>query len=254
MNRFITCTALGLVLGLAPALAQDQPPADDTQAPPAAAEQPAQHPEAVPSEPSQPSDPAAPIPGDTSEAPYPASPPSAEGPESEPASPSAEAPSSEPASPSAEAPSSEPASPRSAEAPQPIEPAAPKSAEASGDTQFLTKQESSDYLASSLIGQSVHNAQDEVIGDITDLVSDESGKFVAVVIGSGGFLGMGRKDVALRFEDLKFSRDENNDVKVIANLSKDILASAPDYETLSEQSVSVGASDTGDQRGASEAQ
>ena len=214
MNRFLASTALGLVLGLAPALAQDQPPADDTQAPPAATEQPAQPPEAMPSEPS---DPGAPIPGDTSEAqPDPAMPPSAEAP-------------------------SEPASPPSAEAPQSIEPAAPKSAEAPSDSQFLTKQESTDYLASNLIGQSVYNAQDEVIGDINDLVSDESGKFAAVLIGAGGFLGMGEKDVALRFEDLKIARDENNNIKLIANLSKDVLASAPDYETLTEQDVTVGA-------------
>jgi hypothetical protein len=223
MNRLLTCTALGLVLGLAPALAQD-----DTQAPPAAVEQPALPSEAVPSEPSQPSDPAAPIPGDTSEAPNPALPPAAEAPESE------------PALPSAEAPSSEPASPPSAEAPQSIEPAAPKSAEAPSGTQFLTKQESSDYLASNLIGESVYNSQDEVIGDINDLVSDETGKFVAVLIGTGGFLGMGEKDVALRFEDLRFTRDESNDIKVIANMSKDMIASAPDYEKLSEQSVAVG--------------
>jgi hypothetical protein len=204
------------VLGLAPALAQDQPPADDTQAPPAAAEQPAQPSEVMPSEPSQPTDPGAPIPGDTSEAPQP-----------EPALP-----------PAAEAPS-EQASPPSAEAPS--EPAAPKSAEAPSGTQFLSKQESTDYLASSLIGQSVYNAQDEVIGDINDLVSDQSGKFVAVLIGAGGFLGMGEKDVALRFEDLKFTRDENNNIKMIADLSKDVLASAPDYETLSEQDIAVGA-------------
>lgn len=214
MNRFMTCTALGLVLGLAPALAQDQAPVDEPQAPPAAAEQPAQPPEALPAEPSQPSDPAAPIPGDTSEVPNPALPPSAEVP-------------------------SEPASPPAAEAPQSIEPAAPKSAEAPSG-QFLTKQESTDYLASDLIGASVYNAQDEVIGGITDLVSDESGKFVAAVIGSGGFLGMGQKDVALRFEDLRISRDEANDIKVVANLSEDVIASAPDYEKLSEQSVAVG--------------
>ena len=122
-------------------------------------------------------------------------------------------------------------------------------------TQFLMKQESGDYLASSLIGKSVYNSQDEVIGDINDLVTDESGKFVAVLIGHGGFLGMGEKDVAIRFEDLKLTRDEDNDIKVIANMSQDTLASAPDYEKLSEQNVSVGASDSDDvrdQKGASE--
>ena len=219
MNRFITCTALGLVLGLAPALAQDQPPADDTQAPPAASSEQPALPEVMPSEPSEPSDPAAPIPGDTSEAPNPALPPSAE------------------------APAAPEASPPSAEAPQPIEPAAPKSAEApTSGTQFLSKQESSDFLASSLIGQSVYNSQDEAIGSISDLVTDESGKVVAVLIGTGGFLGMGQKDVAMRFEDLKLAREEDNNLKVIANIDKDTLASAPDYEKLSEQDVTVGSS------------
>jgi hypothetical protein len=236
MNRFLTCTALGLVLGLTPALAQ-QPPADDAANPPAL-EQPAQ-PEAVPSEPAAPSDPAAPVPGDTSEM--------------APSQPDATLPQS------SEAPQSiEPAAPpsSSAEAPQSIEPAAPKSADAadaSGGTQFLLKQESGDYLASNLIGKSVYNSQDEVIGDINDLVSDEGGKIVGVLLGSGGFLGIGEKDVAIRFEELKLARDENNDIKVIVNLDQETLAAAPDYEKLSEQAVSVGASDDkSDGRGSSQ--
>lgn len=241
MNRLLSCTALGLVLGLSPALAQDQLPADDTQAPPAV-EEPALPSEAMPSQPSEPSDPAAPIPGDTSEAPNPASPPSAEAPQPDQASP-----------PSAEAPAApDQASPPSAEAPQPIEPAAPKSAEASGGAQFLSKQESGDVLASNLIGESVYNGQDEAVGGINDLVTDESGKVVAVLIGAGGFLGMGQKDVAIRFEDLRFVREEDNGIKVIADLNQDTLASAPDYETLAEQQLAVGSSksdreDTGGQ-------
>jgi hypothetical protein len=216
------------VLGLAPALAQDQPPADDAQTPPAASEQPATPPEAMPSQPSEPSGPAAPAPGDTSEM--------------MPSQPDADLPKA------SEAPQPDATSPQSSEAPKSIEPAAPKSAEAAGGAQFLSKQESTDYLASNLIGESVYNSQDEVIGDINDLVSDSGGKFVAVLIGTGGFLGLGEKDIAIRFEDLKLTRDENNDVKVVADLSNDMIVSAPDYETLTEQSVAVGASD---QRGAS---
>ena len=43
------------------------------------------------------------------------------------------------------------------------------------------------------------------IGDINDLVADESGKVVAVLVGTGGFLGLGEKDVALGYEDLNSS-------------------------------------------------
>jgi hypothetical protein len=61
-----------------------------------------------------------------------------------------------------------------------------------------------------------------------------------VLIGSGGFLGLGEKDVAVRFEDLKLARDENDSIKVVADVTKETLAAAPDYETLSEQAVTVG--------------
>jgi hypothetical protein len=228
MNRFLSCTALGLVLGLSPALAQDQLPADEAQSPPAL-EQPSQIPEVMPSEPAEPSDPAAPIPGDSSEM----------SPQILPADPGEASP-----------------PPQSSEAP-PITPAAP-SASAAGSPQFLTKQESGDVLASNLIGESVYNAQDEAIGGINDLVTDESGKVLAVLIGTGGFLGMGEKDVALRFEDLRLVRGDDNGIKVIVSVNQDTLASAPDYETLAEQQVTVGSSkgdreDAGEQKGPSDA-
>ena len=210
MNRFLTCTAVGLFLGLAPALAEPQLPADDAQTPPAV-NQPSQIPEVMPDS-AQPSDPAAPIPGESSQV-----------------TPSPMQPGDSAAPPA-----------QSSEAPLSIEPAAPKAADASDGGQFLSKQASDDVLATNLIGQSVYNAQDENIGDINDLVSDRGGKIVAVLIGSGGFLGLGEKDVAVRFEDLKLARDESDNVKIIADLNKETLAAAPDYETLYEQKVTVG--------------
>ena len=71
-------------------------------------------------------------------------------------------------------------------------------------------------------------------------MTDRSGKILAALIGVGGFLGIGEKDVAVRFEDLKLTRDENNNVKVVLNVSKETLASAPDYKTLDEQPVVEG--------------
>ena len=223
MNRFLTCTAVGLFLGLSPAMAQTSPPADDAQTPPAVNE-PAL-PQAMP-DPAQPSDPAAPIPGNSTEVtPSPMQP----GDDAMPPAQSSQAPQA-----------IEPAAPQSSEAPQAIEPAAPQSAEASGSPQFLAKQASDDWLASNLIGQTVYNGQNEAIGDINDLVTDHDGKIVAVLIGSGGFLGLGEKDVAVRFEDLKLAREDNDSIKIVADLNKETLAAAPDYETLAEQKVTVG--------------
>jgi hypothetical protein len=189
-------------------MAQSSTPAGDAQTPPAIGA-PSQIPEVMP-DPEHPSDPAAPIPGDSTQV-----------------SPS-------PIEPGAAPP------PQSSEAPQPLAPPAPKSADVSSDPQFLSKQTSDDWLASRVLAQTVYNVENEAIGDINDLVTDRSGKIVAVLIGSGGFLGLGEKDVALRFEDLKFARDENDSIKIVADVTKETLAAAPDYETLSEQAVTVG--------------
>ena len=87
--------------------------------------------------------------------------------------------------------------------------------------QFLNEQKADDILASTIIGKSAVNSQDEAIGDVNDLVTDRSGKILAALIGVGGFLGIGEKDVAVRFEDLKLARDENNNTKVVLNVSKE---------------------------------
>jgi sporulation protein YlmC with PRC-barrel domain len=183
MKQLLASTAIGLVLGVAPALAQTEPA--DPQSPPAM-QQP-----------------------------------------------------SEPSAPSGEA------LPPAKSAPEPAEPDKSAAAPSAG-AQFLSKQESNDWLANDLIGKSVVNANNETIGDINDLVTDENGKIVAVLIGTGGLLEMGEKDVAIRFEDLKITRDEDNDISIMANLSKDELASAPDFQTLDDQESTVGATDEAD--------
>ena len=110
----------------------------------------------------------------------------------------------------------------------------------SESTPFLDEQKPDDWLASTLIDKPAVNSQGETIGDVNDLVTDRNGKVIAALIGVGGFLGIGEKDVAVRFEELKLSRDEHDNVKVTVNISKDMLASAPDYKTLEEQQVVEG--------------
>jgi hypothetical protein len=112
--------------------------------------------------------------------------------------------------------------------------------------QFLNEQQPGDILASTLIGQPAVNTENETIGDVNDLVTDQSGKVIAALIGVGGFLGIGEKDVAVRFEDLSLSRDEGDNVKVVLDLSKETLTSAPDYKMLNEQAVVEGAVKTDD--------
>jgi sporulation protein YlmC with PRC-barrel domain len=60
------------------------------------------------------------------------------------------------------------------------------------------------WRASKLIGLDVYNEANEKLGDINELILDKDGKVNAVVIGVGGFLGMGEHDIAVTMDKLKF--------------------------------------------------
>jgi len=70
--------------------------------------------------------------------------------------------------------------------------------------QFMTTMDANHIMASDLIGTKVVSANNESIGDINDVVLDRNGQIVAAVVGVGGFLGIGEKDVAVPFASLEF--------------------------------------------------
>jgi sporulation protein YlmC with PRC-barrel domain len=61
-----------------------------------------------------------------------------------------------------------------------------------------------DWRASKVVGLSVYNDNNESIGSINDLLTDRNGNIKAVVIGVGGFLGVGTHLVAVPFDKIKF--------------------------------------------------
>ena len=63
------------------------------------------------------------------------------------------------------------------------------------------------WRASKLVGLSVYNEKNESVGSINDMLTDKNGKIVAVVIGVGGFLGVGEHLVAVPFDKVKFSSE-----------------------------------------------
>ena len=83
--------------------------------------------------------------------------------------------------------------------------------------------------ASKLLNESVLNQANESIGDINDVILDNSGKVASVIVGVGGFLGMGEKDVALSFDQLTFATDSDGDLTVTTNATKESLQAAPEY-------------------------
>jgi hypothetical protein len=60
------------------------------------------------------------------------------------------------------------------------------------------------WRSSKLIGLNVYNDQNEKLGDINEILLDNTGKVAGVVIGVGGFLGMGEHDIKVDMAKLKF--------------------------------------------------
>src|SRR3954451_1659906 len=70
---------------------------------------------------------------------------------------------------------------------------------------FLTQEQPGQWRATKLTGLTVYNDKNERIGDINEVLVDRDGKAQAVVIGVGGFLGLGEHDVAVPISALHWS-------------------------------------------------
>ena len=69
-------------------------------------------------------------------------------------------------------------------------------------TQIVTH--TSQWRASKLIGVNVYNTQNEKLGDISEILLDQSGKVSSIVVGVGGFLGIGERDILVGLDKLNF--------------------------------------------------
>jgi opacity protein-like surface antigen len=111
---------------------------------------------------------------------------------------------------------------------------------------FVSSQQSADWRGSKLIGASVYGPDNASIGEINDLVIGSDGKVSAVVVGVGGFLGMGEKAVALPFDSVSVTRkpDSASIDKITVSYTKDQLKNAPTfayYEPASRATTGSGA-------------
>ena len=86
-------------------------------------------------------------------------------------------------------------------------------------------------LASDLIGSAVYGSASEdadMIGDINDIVISPEGEVAAVIVGVGGFLGIGEKDVSVSYDTIEWV-DRDGDRWLVANMTREQLESAPAF-------------------------
>ena len=85
------------------------------------------------------------------------------------------------------------------------------------------------WLASDIYKADVYDNAEDKIGVVTDLIMDNSGNVTTAVVGVGGFLGAGKKEVAVPFKDLKVVSRDGKDWLVL-NQTKEELKTAPAYD------------------------
>lgn len=128
---------------------------------------------------------------------------------------------------------------------------------------FLSERGGSDIHASNLMGHDVHarraagndtsDAQSsgasgarggmmtmdrsdlddmDMIGQITEVVLSEDGQVRALVIGVGGFLGMGEHDVAVTMDQVRFitDTDDSSEMYIVTTAGEEQLQNAPAYD------------------------
>lgn len=101
---------------------------------------------------------------------------------------------------------------------------------------FVNTQKSSQILTSSILGLSIQNSTGEKaqsIGTINDLIMNEQHQLVGVVVGIGGFLGVGEKNVGIAWNAVK-NIDPEKGIAVVT-VTKKQLQNAPAFTSKQAQ-------------------
>ena len=115
---------------------------------------------------------------------------------------------------------------------------------------FIPVQRPDQWVFSKFKGTNVLGPDNAHIGDVNDLLFDKSGKVVGLVIGVGGFLGIGEKAVAIEMDafevastdigNLANTTGDPTNVKLKVSWTKDQVKDAPDFQYYKAPSSTVG--------------
>ena len=135
-----------------------------------------------------------------------------------------------------------------AQAPAPLSPATPPAAATAqpGSSQIVNSQAKDEWLASKLKGTTVLGSDDQKIGSVVDILLDKSGQVRAFVIGVGGVLGLGAKEIAIdltQFHEVPAANGGQEQLKV--SMTKDQVAQADAFKPLPSPATTTGAAPGG---------
>jgi sporulation protein YlmC with PRC-barrel domain len=84
------------------------------------------------------------------------------------------------------------------------------------------------FNASKIVGLKVVNNADDAVGEISEVLVDDSGKIAGVVVDVGGFLGIATHPVKLGWNDIKMV-NKDGDLRAVVNMDKNALKQMPEY-------------------------
>ena len=108
----------------------------------------------------------------------------------------------------------------------------------SSDVRIMTDVPPNSMPITSLYKQNVYDPGNNKIGEVDDVLLGSDGKVNALVIGVGGFLGIGEKHVIVPFSAVKADRKDNK-WQLVMNSTKDELKAAPGFKYDRSNSVWV---------------
>ena len=126
-----------------------------------------------------------------------------------------------------------------AQANPPAHPPAAATTSPAASPKFVAKQSANQWAFSKFKGTDVLGPDNAHIGDVQDVLFDKGGKVEAIVVGVGGFLGIGEKNVALDMSAFQIvpastnsstASNDPNDIKLKVSWTKDQLKAAPSFE------------------------
>jgi sporulation protein YlmC with PRC-barrel domain len=98
-----------------------------------------------------------------------------------------------------------------------------------GQAELMTSIPPSSRTVTDWYKQNIYDPNQQKIGEIMDVLVNPSGQIDAAIVGVGGFLGAGEKDVAVSFSAIKAEK-KNDKTYLTLNTTKDALKSAPGFK------------------------
>ena len=102
--------------------------------------------------------------------------------------------------------------------------------------------------ASDYIGKTVYDQTGNNIGEVNDLIVSGDGNIEAVILGVGGFLGIGEKDVAVNTQAVQMVQDGDAQ-RLVVQSTKEALEAAPTYDRATRRYATDADGVTTDQTG-----